>query len=509
MYEEYTNHVSKDISREIKDFVKEDIFGNSEYLFINKVDGVNKGYCSKCSNEYDVGDIKHNEDGICPSCGANLRAKLLRYGRQNCLNEACFYFFEKSIADINVVVCKGYYVTKDYAVDYKNPKIVYNLRAIYIFDDKKAIMLKSNYWNDDDWDMKNSVFDFNQGYLATKMCYCSFKSIGKTIKGTSYQYIPYKKFQGHYSIVKLFEEYLKYPGIEYLVKEGFENLVEDKLNRRSTHRTVNWNGKTIFQILKLNKVELREIKAKKVHVTFNFLKVFQDVKKQKWGLSTEEVIKVTTEYQDCYDSLKNMLEYSSIKSLLKYFNKQYVKYNKVKKNKHYRMERSVLTTFKDYIRDCISLGMDIAKEQVIFPKNLYTAHQNTIKQLKLKADETLNLKMQGRMELLDNYNFEFNGLILRAARSSNELIEEGKSLSHCVGTYADRHAKGETNIFFIRKTSDPDKSYYTIEVKKDIIIQIHGKDNRSPSVDVQEFIKIFTEEKLNKKTKKNRIRISA
>jgi len=508
MNDEYLKHLNMNITEDIRKFVKNEVFGNSEYLFVSKVDGISKGYCTKCNHGYDIEDTLHNEEGLCPCCNANLIAKLTRYGRKNCRNEACFYYFEKSILDPKVIVCKGYYVTKDYDVDYKNPKVTYDLIAFYIFEDSKATMLKIDYWGHT-WNLKSSIFDFNQGWLATKMTFCSFESIGKAIKDTNYKYLPYKIFQGNHSIIKLFGEFTKYPCIEYLTKEGLQKLVEDKLDGRKTYRTVNWNGKTIFKILKISKLDLREIKCKKVNVTFEFLKVFQDAKKQNWGISIEEVIKVSTKYLSYYDAFKNLTKYSSMKKLLNYFSKQYIKFNGTHKDWHYYSEGNVLSTFRDYIADCKFLGMDVTREQGLFPKDLYTAHQNTTKQIKLKADKTLNLKIKARMKSLEKFKFQYNGLMIRAAESSNELIEEGKVLSHCVGTYAGSYARGETNILFIRKVSELDKPYYTIEVIKDKIIQVHGKNNRSPDGDVTEFISAFTEEKLNKQIKKNRIKIPA
>ncbi|MCB2297771.1 PcfJ domain-containing protein [Clostridium tagluense] len=508
MYEDYLEHVNLAMTEQIRGFVKDGVFRDSEYLFIEKVDGTNKAYCSMCNTEFAVGNINHNEDGMCPCCATSIKAKLLRYGRKNCTNEACFYFFEKSTINPNIIVCKGYYVNKNYSVDYKNPKMVYDLCAIYIFENKKATMFKKDRWGHE-WQKKSSIFDFNQEWLATKMCYCSFESIGKAIKGTSFEYLPYKTFQGHHSMVKLFSEYSKYHCIEYLVKEGFANLVADKLDGCCTFRSINWNGKTIFKVLKISKLDLREIKSKKVHVTFNFLKVLQDAKKRNWNLTIEETINVANEYLCCYDSLQNALKYSSMKKLLNYFSKQFDNYNIAETGKHYYGKSSVLTTFRDYISDCILLEMDTTKDQVIFPKNLFIAHQNTIKQIKMQKDGRLDVLIKNRVKLLEKYIFECNGLSIRPAGSSDELIKEGAALTHCVGGYADRYAKGETDIFFIRKITEPDKPYYTIEIKKDKIIQVHGKNNRSPSEDVKQFISIFTRKKLEKQTKKNRIRLSA
>lgn len=506
MYEEYTKHVNMAITNEIKQFVKDDVFRNSEYLFYNASNDSQIAYCTKCKHEFATIDLHHNERGICPICGASVTAKSLRYGRKNCLNEACFYYFEKSIIDSNVVVCKGYYVNKNYAVDYKNPKVACNLYAIYIFENRKATMLKKDWWSNN-LEKRSSVYDFNQGWLATKMAHCSFESIGKAIKGTNFQYLPYKTFQGYYSMVKLFEEYSKHPCIEYLVKEGLGNLVKNKLDGDVTHRTVNWNGKTIFKILKISKLDLREIKSRKVHVTFEFLKVFHDAKKQKWGLSIEEVIKIATEYISYYDAFKDASKYSSMKKLLKYLSRQYAEHNGTKKDKHYYFEGSVLNKFNDYIADCKLLGMDINRGQVLFPKDLYIAHQNTTKQIKIKENKKYDAQIKERAESLEKYIFQYKGYLIRPAKSSLDLIEEGAALNHCVAThYTAPYAKGETNIFLVRKISEPDKPFCTVEVKNNKVRQAYIRDDKVPDNETLKFIDIFKSEKLKNKKK---IRIPA
>ncbi|MHC1683711.1 MAG: PcfJ domain-containing protein [Clostridiaceae bacterium] len=513
MLDEYLSHVNLDISNDIKKFVENDVFGNSEYLFINISEKT--GYCTKCNKEHSLESIKikHNETVRCPSCGAILQAKSLRYGRKNCFNDACFYYFEKSIAEQNAIVCKGYYVSKDYYVDYKNPKVNYILNALYIFKIKNSKMLKQQYshYYGESWRETKSIFDFNTGWLAPKMCYCSFKSIKNAIKDTDFQYMPIKKYQGHYSMVKLFDEYSKYPNsIEYLTKEGLANLVEGKLNGNPTLSAINWKGKTIFQILKISRQELKELKSQNVDITFQLLKVFQVAKKHKWNLDTKELVKVTKEYWINYDALIAASEYSSIRKILNYLEKQFAKHNIIGKDKHYYDKASVLTHFKDYITDCNTLGIDIKNSSALFPKNLFNAHQNTIKQVKIKNNEKFDILIKKRSRVLEKFTYKLNGLIIRPVASSKELIEEGATLHHCVGGYAERYAKGETNILVIRKETELEKPYFTVEVSKsNTIIQVRGKNNSSASEDVKLLIETFKDEKLNKKKSKTNVAKSA
>ena len=50
------------------------------------------------------------------------------------------------------------------------------------------------------------------------------------------------------------------------------------------------------------------------------------------------------------------------------------------------------------------------------------------------------------------------------SNAGHTVIAEGKKLHHCVGGYAKRHSKGDTAIFFIRHVTDPDISYFTLEL---------------------------------------------
>ena len=64
-------------------------------------------------------------------------------------------------------------------------------------------------------------------------------------------------------------------------------------------------------------------------------------------------------------------------------------------------------------------------------------------------------------------------------KNLTEITTEGQQLSHCVGGYLERHAKGETNILFLRRKEFPSTPFYTVEVdNNDYIVQIHGKFNR-------------------------------
>lgn len=88
------------------------------------------------------------------------------------------------------------------------------------------------------------------------------------------------------------------------------------------------------------------------------------------------------------------------------------------------------------------------------------------------------------------------GLILRVPRDTQEIKNEGAALHHCVGTYVDRVAKGQTHIFFVRRVEEPDTPYFTMEYNNGRVIQCRGNHNCGMPASVKAFVAAF--EKLMK-----------
>jgi hypothetical protein len=56
-----------------------------------------------------------------------------------------------------------------------------------------------------------------------------------------------------------------------------------------------------------------------------------------------------------------------------------------------------------------------------------------------------------------------------------DLVREGEALHHCVGTYVERYAKGDTNIVFLRHKDHLDQPLITVEVHNDgVLSQCYG-----------------------------------
>lgn len=91
----------------------------------------------------------------------------------------------------------------------------------------------------------------------------------------------------------------------------------------------------------------------------------------------------------------------------------------------------------------------------------------------------LEKKMVKIDEKRAKFNYEEDEFFIRLPENLGEIVNEGAALHHCVSGYTDSHARGETTILFLRRKSEPDKSFYTIELRNDDVIeQIHGFGNK-------------------------------
>lgn len=152
-----------------------------------------------------------------------------------------------------------------------------------------------------------------------------------------------------------------------------------------------------------------------------------------------------------------------------------------------------VTTLLDYWTACRGLGRNLDDAQVRFPHNLIEAHDEATTQLRIRrAAEKhgpLAPRFRIRRLLLAKYIFEADGLKIVPAWSEKELQQEGDVLHHCVASHAQRHANGETAIFFIRRTVEPWTPYYTLELNEDklTVRQNRGLRNCGKTAAVQAF----------------------
>ena len=146
--------------------------------------------------------------------------------------------------------------------------------------------------------------------------------------------------------------------------------------------------------------------------------------------------------------------------------------------------------------------MNLTDKNILFPKKLQEAHEKTSAQIKAIADEVKNTKIREKAERLASMNWQDSGLIIRVATTAEEIIREGKNQHHCVGSYVDKVADRNSNIFFIRKAGEIDKAYYTLELSLTAgnyrLTQCRGYQNCGMTEDVEEIVNKWIKEIVSK-----------
>lgn len=546
--QEYLDHFAPALSDEIIDYVQDEVFLFSRYIFTRRQGKRRYGYCTHCNQEFLIAQTSTRKSSYyeivleqarkkprqtmkCPSCGSVCVVKASGRGRKHMLDKAYLVYYEKSVKNPQVIVARGIWVTRDYRGDYKNVETRYNHEALYVFEKGHSTMLKQEILGYEEdpkaefgyrvlrgWEKRKTVFSLYKdqwnpdtaGYQlypgnVVVACFVSEDSIAKAVQGTPFQYSTWEEYSYENDMTRFFDLYSKYPCIEYLTKMGFDNLVREKVNGYTTYRTVNWKGKSPLQVLKLSKQEIKEIKANEINLSFGLLAFIRSCKSNRLDLSLAEMAAI---HQDCvslgsyYEEIfQSFFEYTTIRKAYNYLKKQ-------ARNKRIKGIDSALIAWRDYRGDCIKLGLDLTCETTLFPRDLYTAHQNTMQQVKHQTDNELNKTLANQVKkLTKEYYFEYKGFLIRPAQSTDELIEEGKALHHCVGTYADRYARGESVLLVIRKKSEPEQPYFTVEVIHNTVIQCRGLRNCAPDAKIKTFMEAFEAAKLQKKDS-NRIKIT-
>ena len=129
------------------------------------------------------------------------------------------------------------------------------------------------------------------------------------------------------------------------------------------------------------------------------------------------------------------------------------------------------------------------ERDVMWPQNLERTHDQMQERQKAEAAEKRREAFQQRYERMKKYAFTDGDILIRPCGTEEELIAEGKALHHCVASYAERHARGELTIFFIRRKDKPDEPWYTLNFneKQLSVTENRGKCNCARTDEVRNF----------------------
>lgn len=479
-----------------------------DYLFYRKE--VDAWFCSLCMKtstseeilkamkERKAPKIRHNDQVVCPGCKKNLVAK--KRGEPKANFSVMFLQKmdeEKSIArhfDVQVTWSGGKNLFLSEAVRLilphkpdAAPKIYYNQRPrenyAYcrkedeeIFDDKK-----------------------NPANRLTKETILYPEGIASALANTCYEeWIRVFEAMTKAGLALDYNRMMTASGkgltgmMEYLLKGRFYRLLKE-----STKQIVCWNGeywgeldstgqteKEVFRIedkQKINRIRQRdggellvdwmrwaeENQAQLNDITLDWL--------EKEQIRSRNLAFITDRMSPC--------------QVMNYIKKQQTgEYAGVK-------PRQVLDQWKDYLSMCEKEGKDTKDEMVYRPRQLKRRHDAMVEEIRkqqmLEAMERdkeeqeafakkMAEKFPGAEENLqrvrEKFTYENETYQILVPQRLIDIVAEGRALHHCAGAterYFERIRDNETYICFLRKKSEPDVPFYTIEAEPGGTIRQH------------------------------------
>nr|WP_288891096.1 PcfJ domain-containing protein [uncultured Blautia sp.] len=495
----------------MENWVQQEIFPGN-YLFLKKGKKRTDYACTACGGRGWKKKVwKHGEMTVCPKCGATVKA----YSRK-----------QERTAKAPVILLQAHgeeWVERQFRAvcTWKAGE----KKAIELYEEVRAIIPKGKCWGKVYFGTESQADEFAQDWWDKNQLNKRFVS-SYLYPGNLDEVLPYGDLENSgldlmarkkekLNVNKFITTFHQRPWMEYLAKAGLGKVVADivekygwwgnpdaicgyaeslkgllQLDGNRTNRIKQLNG-GLNTLEWLQYEEERELMGRRVKISQESLEY----------LNAKDVSK-----KDCEDILK---ELGSVNRMVNYMKKQ-------------RISPKTLTqTWRDYLRMARSEGMDTTDDIVRLPKDLKARHDQLVELRNARRDEERLKKEKEKYQNLDErirkhlpevkrYFWEDDTYMIIPAGNCEELVTEGRTLHHCVGSsdhYMEMMANGKSWILFLRKKENPEKAYYTIEINMndDKILQYYSEFDRKP--DQATISKVLNKFKKNVRRQQDPVRI--
>lgn len=136
-------------------------------------------------------------------------------------------------------------------------------------------------------------------------------------------------------------------------------------------------------------------------------------------------------------------------------------------------------------RDYVNMKRIVMEDEPfdLFPsRSLRMAHDIAQRQSNAVKEKVDTDRFNDTMERWRKLGLERSSqnYIISLPKQPQDIVKEGVALNHCVGSYVNRAANGNTIILFLRKKSSPDTPFVTLEINptQNTLVQAEGRNRR-------------------------------
>lgn len=477
-------------------------------------------YCSHCGQKVLI-DRPYKGDVVrCPNCKFKCNAKPYNaHMNSSGFHDNATAIYIQPLKNKRICI-RRYEVYYDYHYSTISRKTIYENQRTFTSISSDFLKEGSNYIHDSSY--KGGDWRKNTYYGITTDAYVYPSNLNQIFKKRDdfHQYhIDFNKIARHcnpLNIENLINASVGVSSLMNLVNNKLYDFAREMINLSSWDTTANVNSKLenfryknvgvlrkAFGITKDDLPILRYINS-----SLKEYDCYVQLKRSKKIVSKEELkeyFAICSELDSFHKLTNHIIEYSSIH--------QFVKFYKRLDSEHFFNSVNVgcfwgcrnpkqyfLTDYFDYIRFAKLLEMDLRDLKVLYPQNPKLAHDNLSAIVNSKEFANGELPQIARQypKYKKMFGFCSNKYIIIPPKRHNDVKNEGNILNHCVASYAQRIATGETIILFVRKKEEPDKPYYTLNIDpKDYHqIQCRGLRNCDTTKEIDKFLTEWRQKKI-------------
>ena len=302
-------------------------------------------------------------------------------------------------------------------------------------------------------------YNFDNSYTALNT---------EAVKRSCMRYSCFEMYKGSLPMEYL-KFYIRHPNVEYLMKSGYDGVIGEteanyywSVRRKLTaYHRINWKSNSLLKMLGLSRDDFKALKGSE-----HLYEPYREWKEKYPQYDPRELLTLSRVFRWNFGEAEGFLGSTGVRlpRLAEYLGEQGI------------MPRD----YGDYLNQCRELQYNLRDTAICMPRDFEKMHTRLSKLIEHRQSEEEQRLFKMNYSERRALEFSSGGLMIRQPKCIDEIIAEGKELEHCVGGYAERHAQGALTIMLLRKKSEPDKPYYTVEVSNDYkIVQCRGLRNNT------------------------------
>ena len=269
-------------------------------------------------------------------------------------------------------------------------------------------------------------------------------------------------------------KYRKFPQMELIVKANIPVIAKEYI---SAMHMDPMKGSTVSEVIGLKNSALRIARKYGLHITeISLLTRLMEADPSVDEETAVRLVRSENGYSFCSNYIQLNGTYGiSVRKSMDYLQSVY---------DHQCIEKlDALGIWIDYLRMATACKFDLKDKSRKFPNSLKKEHDIAVFAYNKIRNEIDEQQFAAQAALNSYLEYSDKDYLVVVPKTPQDVVEEATAQKNCLRSYLSRIKEGATKVVFIRKKEEPDKSYVTVEVRDNHIVQVKGYCNSNPRND--------------------------